>query len=39
MAQFPPSSRGDENYEVSLNMSMYIFKCNKTLEAIILRYF
>ena len=36
MAQSPPPSpRGDANYEIPLDMSMYIFNCNKTVEAII----
>ena len=33
----PPSSRGDANYEIPLDMSMYIFNCKKTVEAIILK--
>ena len=33
----PPSPRGDANYEIPLDMSMYIFSCNKTVEAIILK--
>ena len=33
----PPSPRGDADYEISLDMSMYIFNCNKTVEAIILK--
>ena len=33
----PPTPRGDANYEISLDMSMYIFNCNKTVEAIILK--
>ena len=32
-----PSPRGDANYEIPLDMSMYIFNCNKTVEAIILK--
>ena len=33
----PLSPRGDANYKIPLDMSMYIFKCNKTVEAIILK--
>ena len=32
------SPRGDVNYEIPLDMSMYIFNCNKAVEAIILKY-
>ena len=28
----------DANYEIPLDMSMYIFSCNKTGEAIILKW-
>ena len=35
---FPPSSRGDANYEITLDRSLYIFNCNKTAEVIILKY-
>ena len=38
MPQFPPPSpRRDANYEIPLDMSMYIFNWNKTVEAIILK--
>ena len=30
----PPSPRGNANYEILLDISMYIFNCNKTVEAI-----
>ena len=30
----PPSPRGNSNYEILLDISMYIFNCNKTVEAI-----
>ena len=31
----PPSLRRDANYEIPLDMSMYMFNCNKTVEAIL----
>ena len=33
MVQFPspPSPKGDKNYEIPLDMSVYIFNCNKTV--------
>ena len=40
MAQYPHSitqQRGDANYEIPVDMSMYISSCNKTVEAIILK--
>ena len=40
MAQYPHSITqrgGDANYEIPVDMSMYIFSCNKTVEAIILK--
>ena len=33
-----PSPKGDANYEIPLDMSMYIFNSNKTLGAIIMKY-
>ena len=33
----PPSPRGDATYEISLDMSMYIFNCKKTVKVIILK--
>ena len=34
MAPFPPPlPRADANYEIPLDMSMYIFNCNKIVEA------
>ena len=33
-----PSPREYVNYKVPLDRSMYIFNCNKTVEAIILKY-
>ena len=39
MAQHPlPVIQGDANYEITLDRSPYIFDCNKTVEAIILKY-
>ena len=42
MAQPPPpplpSPAEDTNYEIPLDRSLYIFNCNKTVEAIILKY-
>ena len=32
-----PSPRRDPNYEIPLDISMHIFNCNKTVEAIILK--
>ena len=34
----PPSPTGDANYEIPLDTSMYIFNCNRTVEAMILKY-
>ena len=34
----PSPPRGDANYEIPLDMLMYIFNCNETVEAIILKY-
>ena len=41
MAQFlhfiTQGGGGDANYEIPLDMSMYFFSCNKTVETIMLK--
>ena len=34
----PSSPRGDANYEILLQISIYIFNFNKTVETMILKY-